>query len=148
VRTGRSAALGVLACLVVGTVSAGTVAPAPTGFWYTPDHGGVVQIRGCGDNLCGVIVGVTASPAGAMPRDVSGRPQCHLTLLRDLRLQDDGRWHGTVRNPEDGQVYQAEVWLPADGNMRLRGYIGVPMLGSTQSWQRFSGTVQADCHFR
>jgi uncharacterized protein (DUF2147 family) len=120
----------------------------PTGFWYTPDHAGVVQVRPCGADLCGVIVGVTASPTGVMPRDVSGEPQCHLTLLRDMRLQDDGRWHGSVRNPEDGQVYQAEIWLPADGNMRLRGYIGVPLLGSTQSWQPFSGTVKPDCHFR
>jgi uncharacterized protein (DUF2147 family) len=108
----------------------------------------VVQIRACGDDLCGVIVGVTASPTGEMPRDVSGEPQCHLTLLRDLRLRDDGRWHGTVRNPEDGQVYEAEIWLPDDGVMRLRGYVGVPLLGTTQSWQRFSGAVQPDCKFR
>jgi len=124
-----------------------TQGPVPTGFWSTPDHGGVVQIRPCGTDLCGVIVGVTASPSGAMPRDVRGVPQCHLTLLNDLRLQDDGRWHGTVRNPEDGRVYDAEVWLPEDGHMRLLGYVGLPLLGVTQSWQRFSGTVQADCHF-
>ncbi len=106
-----------------------------------------MQISACGTDLCGVIVGVTASPTGAMPHDISGEPQCHLSLLRDLSLEEDGRWHGTVRNPEDGKVYDAEIWLPSDGNMRLRGYIGIPLLGSTQSWQRFTGTVQPDCHF-
>jgi len=148
VRTAKWAACGVLSCLAFAAASAGTIASPPTGLWYTPDHGGVVQIRPCGDDLCGVIVGVTASPAGVMPHDISGEPQCHLTLLRDLHLQDDGRWHGTVRNPEDGQVYHAEVWLPPDGELRLRGYIAVPLLGSTQSWQPFGGTVQPDCHFR
>jgi uncharacterized protein (DUF2147 family) len=139
-------------CVVTGFVCCATAratqGPPPTGLWFTPDHGGVVQIRPCGDDLCGVIVGVTASPTGAMPRDVSGEPQCHLTLLRDLRLRDDGRWHGTVRNPEDGQVYDAEIWLPEDGMMRLRGYVGVSLLGETQSWQRFNGAVQPDCRFR
>ncbi len=142
--------------MLIGAVSAwvccaaawATPGPPPTGLWFTPDHDGVVQIRRCGDDLCGVIVGVTVPPNGAIPRDVSGEPQCHLPLLRDLRLREDGRWHGTVRNPEDGQVYDAEVWLPADGNMRLRGYIGVPLLGQTQSWQRFSGAVQPDCRFK
>ncbi len=134
-----------LACFTTAQATQGT---APTGLWFTPDHDGVVQIRPCGSDLCGVIVGVTTSPNGAMPRDVSGEPQCNLTLLRDLRLQDDGRWHGTVRNPEDGQVYKAEIWLPADGRMRLRGYIGVPLLGTTQSWQRFTGDVRPDCKFR
>jgi uncharacterized protein (DUF2147 family) len=125
-----------------------TPAKPPTGLWFTEDHGGVVQISTCGEKLCGTIVGLTPNPQGVMPRDVHGDPQCHLPLLRDLRLhEDDGRWHGTVTNPEDGKVYDAEVWVPSDGKMRLRGYVGVPLLGSTQTWPPFNGKLQADCRF-
>ena len=140
------AIFGALVCVSVAAVAAS--ARVPTGLWSTPDKGGVVRIDDCGGALCGTIVGLTANPQGVLPRDFRGAPQCHLTLLRDLRPKDDGLWHGTVTNPEDGKVYDAEVWVAPDGNMRLRGYIGVPLLGQTQVWPPFDGSVQDDCHFR
>ena len=121
--------------------------PSPTGQWLTEDRGGVIQLQSCGALLCGIIVGLTDWPAnGDVKRDWRGRPQCHSTLLAGLALQTDGRWHGTVTNPENGRVYSAEVWVP-DGTLRLRGYVGLPMFGSTQLWPRFHGHVQDDCHF-
>lgn len=103
----------------------------------------------CGGALCGTIAGISVWPKdGAPVRDVTGAPQCHMLLLGPLMLQGDGRWHGTVRDPEDGRVYRAEVWVAADGALRLRGYIGLPVFGSTQVWPAFHGTVGEDCHFR
>jgi len=122
-------------------------APAPVGDWLTEDRGGVIRIGPCGAALCGEIVGLSDWPAHDVKRDVHGAPQCHLTLLADLRLQSDARWHGTVTDPEDGRSYSAEVWVPADGTLRLRGYIGLPLLGSTQLWPPFHGRVKPDCHF-
>jgi uncharacterized protein (DUF2147 family) len=108
----------------------------------------VVQIRPCGGpDLCGVIVGVTAAPGSAPPRDIAGVPQCKLVLLSKLEPRDDGRWHGQVRNPEDGHIYKAEVWVGPDGAMRLRGFIGLDLFGETQTWRKFEGSVQPDCHF-
>lgn len=123
-------------------------APAsPLGRWLTEDRGGVIEIRPCGATLCGYITGLSEWPAnGDVKRDWQGRPQCHSTLLAGLRLESDGRWHGTVTNPEDGRTYSAEVWVP-DGTLRLRGYIGLPLLGSTQLWPPFHGSVKPDCHF-
>ena len=128
-----------------GPASAGT--QPPLGQWLTEDRGGVIEVRPCGPVLCGVIVGLTDWPAnGDVKRDWRGLPQCHSVLLAGLSLRDDGRWHGTVTNPENGRVYSAEVWVP-DGTLRLRGYVGLPMLGSTQLWPPFRGRVQGDCHF-
>ena len=135
-----------LALCLAGHASAGTLA-TPVGRWLTEDRGGVIQVQPCGSALCGVIVGLTDWPAnGDVKRDWRGRPQCHATLLDGLTLQTDGRWHGTVTNPEDGRVYRAEVWVP-DGTLRLRGYVGLPIFGSTQRWPSFHGVVTADCHF-
>jgi uncharacterized protein (DUF2147 family) len=121
---------------------------SPVGRWSTEDHGGVVQIAPCGGALCGTIVGLNTFRNGVAPRDVHGGSQCHLALLDDLKFHPgDGRWHGTVTNPIDGRTYDAEVWVPQDGTLRLRGYVGVPLLGSTQYWQPFVGTVDSDCHF-
>ena len=140
------AAAALLALWTCSAASAATPA-SPLGQWLTEDRGGVIQLQACGTALCGVIVGLTDWPAnGDVKRDWRGRPQCHSILLDRLALQNDGRWHGTVTDPENGRVYSAEVWVP-DGTLRLRGYIGLPMLGSTQSWPPFHGNVQMDCHF-
>jgi hypothetical protein len=31
--------------------------------------------------------------------------------------------------------------------MRLRGYIAIELLGSTQTWPKFRGSIAPDCHF-
>ncbi len=135
-----------LAC--AAAVPAQAQALAPLGLWKTEDGGGVIRVQPCGPVLCGVIVGLSDWPAnGDVKRDWLGRPQCHSVLLARLVRRDDGRWHGTVTNPENGRVYSAEVWVPADGRLRLRGYIGLPLLGSTQAWPPYHAAVQADCHF-
>ncbi len=141
---------GALLAAALSLQAAGALAAQiPTGIWFTEDKGGVVDVHPCGsDILCGVIVGLTPDPDGRLPRDFRGAPQCHSTLLRNLRPEDDGRWHGTVTNPEDGRVYSAQVWIGDDGKMRLRGFIGLPLLGSTQIWPPFDGHVQPDCHIR
>ena len=129
--------------------AAGAVPISPEGRWLTEDGGGVVSIAPCGAALCGHIIGLSEWPKnGDVKRDVQGTPQCHMVLLDNLKLQDDSRWHGTVRNPEDGRVYSAEVWIGPDGAMRLRGYVGLPIFGSTQIWPAFHGAVKADCHFK
>ncbi len=134
-----------LLCLTVATAAAST---PPIGTWFTQGKGGVVQVRRCGeDALCGIIVGLTPSPQGKLPRDYQGGPQCRRTLLTNMRPEDDGRWHGTVTNPEDGRTYDAEIWIGQDGSMRLRGYLGLPLLGITQIWPPFEGHLEPDCHF-
>lgn len=46
---------------------------------------------------------------------------------------DDGR----ILDPGNGKVYSARMTPGADGKtLEVRGYIGMPMLGRTQVWQR------------
>ena len=140
-----SAVLIAAACLLANTPGH-AAPPSPVGLWLTEDRGGVISVQPCGAALCGIIVGLSDWPAHDIKRDWRGLPQCHEVLLAGLRLQDDGRWHGTVTDPEDGKTYSAEVWVP-DGTLRLRGYIGLPILGSTQRWPPYTGAVRQDCHF-
>ena len=144
---GRLRGLFLVVAIALAPASA-ALARAPVGYWFTEDLGGIVQIQACGtDVLCGTIVGLRDWPASGQRLDWRGGPQCHFPLLRNLRPQDDGRWHGTVTNPEDGQTYTAEVWVPNDGMLRLRGYIGLPLFGSTQRWRPSPGGAKPDCHY-
>ena len=133
---------------ILGLLALGSAAPAAFGTWYTEDRQGVIRIAPCGDGICGTIVGASQfDTAGHTDRTWNGLPQCGFVLLR-LRAGDDGRLHGTVQNPEDGRVYTAVVWVPADGVLRLRGFIGLELFGSTQKWPPFRGVLESGCHFR
>jgi uncharacterized protein (DUF2147 family) len=136
-----------LATLIAPCHAGATAQTDVLGLWQTEDKRGVIRFGPCGATLCGVIVGTDPGKNGAVLRDIQGRPQCHLSIVNDLRPGQDSRLHGTVTDPEDGRVYGAEVWVPADGVLRLRGYIGLPILGATQLWPRYHGSIGADCQF-
>jgi uncharacterized protein (DUF2147 family) len=117
----------------------------PRGTWLTANGHGVVEIDRCGDALCGRIVGIERGPTDPMPTDVQGRPQCGLTIITDEKPEADGTWLGQVIDPRDGGRYQAKLWLDQNGNLKLRGFIGIPALGATQTWQRFTGHLAKEC---
>jgi len=118
---------------------------APLGDWSTENGHGVIEIARCGEALCGRIVGIDRKPTEPMPTDVHGRSQCGLTIITNERPETDGTWLGQVADPRDGDVYHAKLWLGEDGNLRLRGFVGIPVLGSTQTWHRFTGRLTAGC---
>jgi uncharacterized protein (DUF2147 family) len=139
---------GFAAIVAIGLTAASASAdPAgsPVGNWATANGHGVIEIAQCGDALCGRIVGIDRKPTEPMPTDVDGRPQCGLTIINNERSQSDGTWLGQVSDPRDGGVYQAKLWLDERGDLRLRGFIGLPVLGSTQTWHRFTGHLSAEC---
>jgi uncharacterized protein (DUF2147 family) len=144
----RHTPAGFAAILAIGLTAASASAnPAgsPLGNWATANGHGVIEIAQCGDVLCGRIVGIDRKPTEPMPTDVDGRPQCGLTIISNERSQADGTWLGQVSDPRDGGVYQAKLWLDERGDLRLRGFIGLPILGSTQTWHRFTGHLSAAC---
>jgi uncharacterized protein (DUF2147 family) len=74
------------------------------------------------------------------PDDRKGKPMQGLEIMRGVKKSDgdDNRWDGgRILDPEDGKDYKVHL-TPADGGKRLdvRGYIGMPLLGRTQSWIR------------
>jgi uncharacterized protein (DUF2147 family) len=115
------------------------------GNWTTEDGNGVIVIERCGAALCGRIVGI-ARPAGEpIPKDVHGVSQCGLTIIANEMPTGDGSWIGQITDPRSGTTYGAEIWLDARGNLRLRGFLGLPLLGQTQTWHRFTGHLTPAC---
>ena len=63
-----------------------------------------------------------------------------MTLVRNVNknASDTALWDGgDILDPNNGKVYKARL-KPVDGGQKLevRGYIGVPMIGRTQTWIR------------
>jgi uncharacterized protein (DUF2147 family) len=62
-----------------------------------------------------------------------------ITSIYGLRYDSKGkRWaNGKVYNPENGKTYSCHCSLAANGTrLFFRGYIGVSLLGGSQTWTR------------
>jgi uncharacterized protein (DUF2147 family) len=60
-----------------------------------------------------------------------------LRILWDMKKDGDGWSGGMILDPETGKTYRCLLSL-ADGGMKLkvRGYLGLSVLGRTQYWHR------------
>ncbi len=118
----------------------------PFGQWLTQDRDGVIAIEPCDAGICGRIVGMDSpyDSAGHPVTDPQGKSQCGLTILRETQEAQPGLWQGTITNPNDGTHWRCEFWMVGD-TIHLRGYLLVPLLGKTQVWTHYTGSVQPDC---
>jgi uncharacterized protein (DUF2147 family) len=147
-----------IALFVLGLAGlAGSAAPALAadgtveGRWLTENQKGVVDISPCGQQICGRLVWMKPDPVreakDGPPHDQHNpdpnqrqRSLCGLTILYDFKQTDPGDWRGLIYSPEDGQVYHANMHIE-NGMLKLRGYVGIPLLGETQTWTRPEASV-------
>jgi hypothetical protein len=64
------------------------------------------------------------------------RPLLGLEISDNLRKQGD-RWRGRIYDPRSGAWYKSHVSV-VDGVLNLRGYIGMPMLGQTRTFDPYN----------
>jgi uncharacterized protein (DUF2147 family) len=79
-----------------------------------------------------------AGPAGTARVDSKNpdaaqrdRPILGIELLSDYSW-DGKQWRGRIYDPETGNTYKSQMRVDGDGNLLMRGYIGMPMLGRTK----------------
>ncbi len=121
-------------------------APAVTGLWLTQDGDGVIAIDHCGGAICAHIAGVILDQSNdQMPVDYRGASQCHLQLIGDAREIRPNLWKGHIIDPRNGKTYGVELHIDPRGNLAVRGFVGVPLLGETQTWTRYQVVPPADC---
>jgi uncharacterized protein (DUF2147 family) len=123
---------------------AGT-AGSPIGYWLTEDGDAVIEVAQCGNALCGRIVGIGRAPDAPIPKDVHGRSQCGLTIIENEVPTSSGIWDGSVTDPRDGSTYGAQLWVDHNDRLHVRGYLGIPLLGHTQTWTRYAGHLSEGC---
>jgi len=79
-----------------------------------------------------------AGPAGSVRVDLNNpdaalrdRPIIGIDLLSDYTW--DGKlWRGRIYDPESGNTYKSQMRIGKDGNLEMRGYVGMPMFGRTK----------------
>jgi len=144
----------VFAALLIAT---GVVSPArtyaadasPLGLWTTIDDDShkpraVVEISEHEGLLAGRIVRLFREP-GEDPdprcQDCTGSRHDQrvlgMTILWNMR-RHDGAWEdGEILDPEEGSIYRCRLQQVGDGSkLEVRGFIGISLLGRTQTWER------------
>ena len=144
----RTAALGLALALASGLAAAQAT---PAGLWKTVDDNtkkekSLVRIVESGGVYTGKVEKIIDpdSPKDAVCKDCTDdrkdKPVLGMTIIRNMKPSAGDKnvfEGGDVLDPNNGKVYSAKLTL-VDGGKKLdvRGYIGVPMLGRTQTWQR------------
>lgn len=138
--------------LAAGAVRAGE--PEVTGWWFDQSGQAGIRIERCGDRLCGTIrwLREPLAPSGGIRTDIHnddparrGQPICGLQILGNFRPDEPGEWvGGWIYNPEDGETYKSTMRLTEAGTLRVRGYVGISLLGKSQTWTR-PAVTPAEC---
>ncbi len=71
-------------------------------------------------------------------RALQQRPIEGLPVISGFRAESAYEWgSATIYNPEDGKTYKCKATLSEDGkSLKVRGFIGISLLGRTQTWTR------------
>ena len=117
-----------------------------------------VEVAPCGAALCGTVTKVLANRSmsrdGAPMEAVDSRPALGMTLLKDFVPVQAGegnaqpsQWTGEIYNRENGQTYRCQMSLHTAPNgateLVLHAYVGIPLFGKTQHWQRVASSAAA-----
>ena len=125
-------------------------AASPVGLWKTiDDQSGkpqsLVRITESNGEFQGKVEKLLRAPdqdqnptCGKCEDARRNQPVLGMTIITGMKAESSGDYGGgQILDPANGKVYKSKMSLSADGKtLNVRGYIGVPMLGRTQTWVR------------
>ena len=116
------------------------------GHWLVANGRAIIELKPCGTQVCGEIAWLARPETadGAPKRDAKNpdpsarlRPLCRLQLIQGLMRAGDGRYEGgEIYNTRDGRTYGVQMALDGPQTLKVRGFLGISLLGKTQEWRR------------
>jgi len=126
---------------------------AIAGKWLDQEKEAQIEIYKCGDRYCGKIIWLKepSYPAndpkgmGGKPRvdrenpdpSKKSRPIAGMNLVWGFSFSGGNLWEdGFIYNPREGKTYKCKITLETPDHLRLRGFIGISLIGKTTHWTR------------
>ncbi len=115
------------------------------GKWLSATSDGQIEIYKKADKYFGKLVWLKE------PNDKKGKPKADiknpnvnlqvkpllgLEILKDF-VFEDGKWtDGSIYDPNTGKTYSCNLSLKENGQLNIRGYIGISLIGRSESWKK------------
>ncbi|MBY0245456.1 MAG: DUF2147 domain-containing protein [Sphingobacteriaceae bacterium] len=64
------------------------------------------------------------------------KPILGLEMLKNFVFEDNEWTDGTIYDPKSGKTYSCNITLKSNNELNIRGYIGISLLGRTETWSR------------
>jgi uncharacterized protein (DUF2147 family) len=145
--TVRISAILILTSIVLSQLTlAADTAHSIEGVWLSADGTGWIKIELGEDGPKGSIAGSPDDPEHKKPSDkdelnpdpaLRDRQLLGLTIMQGFTAAGDGKWkNGRIYDPNSGKTYKCKLTLVDENTLELRGYIGISLLGRTETWTR------------
>jgi uncharacterized protein (DUF2147 family) len=137
-----------IAAVVLGVVAVGAQAQmSPVGVWKTIDdktkaEKAIVRVTESGGVVSGKIEKLfdparQEAVCDKCSDDRKDKKVIGMEIIRGVKKDGDAWAGGTILAADEGKVYKVKM-TPIEGGkkMEVRGFVGAPMFGRTQVWQR------------
>ena len=122
---------------------------SPVGVWRSIDdktkkERSIIRISEVNGELEGVVEKIYDQPGDDPAHlckeckgDLKDKPIVGMKILRGLKKEGAAWTGGEILDPKNGRVYKAKITPSKDGkSLDVRGFIGVSLIGRTQTWLR------------
>ena len=100
----------------------------PAGVWINDTGRGAIEIKPCGDALCGHVVWL---------KDSADAKGCGKQIIGDAAKVAANTWdNGWIYSPEKKARYDVELKPLDNGTLRVTGYAGTKFFSKTMIWTR------------
>ena len=123
------------------------------GLWNTEKKDAKIEIYKCGTKYCGRIAwlkepvyppgskeGVPGTPIldhNNPDPELRKKPLIGSPILIDFVFAGGNLWRdGKIYNSDNGKIYSGKMTLISADQLKVRGFIGIPLLGGTTTWTR------------
>ena len=130
------------------SVSAQSVDPA-LGVWKTIDEktnqpSSLIRLEEKNGELIGTVIELIPTPGEPLithcrlcKGERKDKPIVGMVIMNGLKKEKTGHWSGgEILDPEEGDIYKVKIATEDGKTLRVRGYIGISLIGRTQVWVR------------
>ncbi|MRR06351.1 MAG: DUF2147 domain-containing protein [Deltaproteobacteria bacterium] len=144
---------GMIGVLMFATSVFAADSNAVTGKWWDENKGSQIEVYKCADKYCGKVIYLAEPNFGEKDKGgMAGKPKVDrenpnpahrnipilgLNMMSGFKYAGGNVWEdGKIYNAEDGKTYKCKLTLENPDRLKVRGFIGVSLLGKTQYWSR------------